>query len=51
MKNSQISATTEGIVIAVLIFFLVCSCIAIYWEAQVIAEQQAAIQYLLEGQR
>jgi hypothetical protein len=46
MKNPQTSATVDGIVIAVLVFLLACSCIAVYWEAQVIAEQQAVIRML-----
>ena len=46
MKNFQVSETTNGIVIAVLVFLLCISCIGLFWEAQVITRQEAVIRML-----
>lgn len=47
----QLSKTADGITIAVLVFLLAWSCIAIFWEAQTIAKQQAVIHEMLERNR
>jgi cadmium resistance protein CadD (predicted permease) len=46
MRNPQTSNTVDGIVIAVLVFLLSVSGIAVYWEAQIIARQAAVIHML-----
>ena len=46
MKNPQVSETTSGLVIAILVFLLCSACIGLFWEAQVIARQQAVIRMM-----
>jgi len=48
MKTSD---TTNGILIGVLVFLLLVSTIVIFWEAQVIAKQEAVIHLLIEGRK
>lgn len=51
MKNPQVSETTTGIVIGILVALLLFASITIFWEAQVITNQQAVIHELLERNR
>ena len=49
--NTQLGSDVAGITIAVLVFLLIGACIALFWEAQVIAKQEAVIRMQLEGGR
>lgn len=44
--NPKVSETTTGLVIAVLLFALTLSAIAVFYQAQVIAKQQSVIQMM-----
>ena len=44
--NPKQSETTTGLVIAVLVFALTLSAIAVFYQAQVIAKQESTIQML-----
>jgi hypothetical protein len=47
--QKQLSPDVAGVTIAVLVFLLLGSLVAIFWEAQVIAKQEAVIRMQLEG--
>ena len=48
--NMQLGPDVAGITIAVLVFALVLATVAIFWQAQTIAKQQAVIKMQLENQ-
>lgn len=45
----KLSKTVEGITIGALVFLLMLACVAIFWEAQTIAKQEAVIRMQLDG--
>ena len=47
--NMQLGPNATGVTIAVLVFLLLGSLVAIFWEAQVIAKQEAVIHMLMDG--
>ena len=47
--QKQLSPDVAGVTIAVLVFLLLGSLVAIFWEAQVIAKQEAVIHMQMEG--
>ena len=47
--QKQLSPDVAGVTIAVLVFLLLGSLVAIFWEAQVIAKQEAVIHMQMDG--
>ena len=47
--QKQLSPDVAGVTIAVLVFLLMGACVALFWQAQVIAKQEAVIQMQLEN--
>jgi hypothetical protein len=48
-RNMQLRQDVASATIGILVGLLIFSCIAIFWEAQIIAKQEAIIRMQLEG--
>ena len=50
-RSTQLSPDIAGLTIAVLVLALIGAVIGLYWQAQVIAKQEAVIRMQMEGPR